>query len=537
MSEYYVIAANRQAAASGPAEVGNKAWNLMMMADGGLSVPPAFVLPTSLCGRGANGDDGDIEALIARGVTELEALTGFGFGSTRRPLLLSVRSGAAASMPGMMETVLNVGLNDVTVEALIRASGNPRLAWDCYRRLIESYADVVAGLPPEPFDAETAKTVSGLGAAHVRELDFEGLRRLTRAMLETYRDLAGAPFPRDVGAQLSGAVRAVFRSWNAERAVVYRRLNGLDGLAGTAVTVQKMVFGNMGGFSGSGVAFTRDPADGADRLYLDFLANAQGEDIVAGRQRLSDTERLGEMLPDVRAELEEVRSTLESRFRDVQDFEFTVEEGRLWLLQTRRAKRTPWAALRIAVDMVDQGLITPSEALERLDGVPLDALERHSLAADSAIVELASAIPASVGIGIGRVAFGADAAKAMARDGAPSILLHPDTTTADIEAMSLAAGILTGAGGRTSHAAVVARQLNKVCLVGCLEMIIDGEGKSARFGSRTVREGDWLTLDGNTGAVFAGQAQVTVERPAEALARVEDWRRQAAGGACAASAA
>jgi pyruvate,orthophosphate dikinase len=316
MSEFYVIAAGRPLAPGGAEEVGNKAWNLMLMAEAGLAVPPAFVLPTVLCSRMLDGSAANIDRLIDRGIAELEALTGRGFGSARRPLLLSVRSGAAASMPGMMETVLNLGLNDDTCAAMLRSTGNPRLVWDSYRRLIESYGEIVGGLPATTLQQASAEAARNAGVAGAAELDFEQCRRLVRQLLDLYRDATGRPFPQDVRVQVSEAIRAVFRSWNADKAVAFRRLNNLQGLAGTAVTVQSMVFGNMSGFSGSGVAFTRDPSSGANELYLDFAFNAQGEDIVAGRHALTDAGKLGRLLPAVRAELEDVRGLLERRFGD-----------------------------------------------------------------------------------------------------------------------------------------------------------------------------------------------------------------------------
>jgi pyruvate,orthophosphate dikinase len=522
MSELYVIAANRGLPVGGVDEVGNKAWNLMLMSEAGLPVPPGFVLPTSLCERVEHGSAALLDGLIERGLAELETATGRDFGSGRRPLLLSVRSGAAASMPGMMETVLNVGLNDTAVKGIIRATGNTRLAWDSYRRLIESYAEVVAAVPMNEFHAATAEAVAAAGVSRPADLDFEQCRTLVRALLDIYRDVAGRSFPQDVRVQLTEAVRAVFRSWNAEKAVTFRRINHLNDLKGTAVTVQTMVFGNMSGFSGSGVAFTRDPSSGAPELYLDFATNAQGEDIVAGRQRVADAARLGQILPHVRAELDTLRDQLERRFGDAQDFEFTVEEGKLWLLQTRIAKRTPWAAVRIATDMVQEELITPEDGLRQLEHIDLDAIARRSLVKSTILQHLGNATVASQGIASGRVAFDAAAAVAIAEAGEPAILVRAESNTSDIEGMVKAVGILTSAGGRTSHAAVVARQLDKVCLVGCADLQINA--RSALLGGHTINAGDWITLDGSDGSIYAGRGECIIEIPTELLAEVERWR-------------
>lgn len=528
MSEFYVIAAGRPLAPGGAEEVGNKAWNLMLMAEAGLAVPPAFVLPTALCPRMLDGAAANIDRLIERGIGELEALTGRGFGSARRPLLLSVRSGAAASMPGMMETVLNLGLNDDTCAAMLRSTGNPRLVWDSYRRLIESYGEIVGGLPAATLQQASAEAARNAGVAGAAELDFEQCRRLVRQLLDLYREATGRSFPQDVRVQLSEAIRAVFRSWNADKAVAFRRLNNLQGLAGTAVTVQSMVFGNMSGFSGSGVAFTRDPSSGANELYLDFAFNAQGEDIVAGRHALTDAGKLGRLLPAVSAELEDVRGLLERRFGDAQDFEFTVEDGKLWLLQTRSAKRTPLAALRIAVDLVKEGLISPRVALARVDDLDPAALEQRRLSNADALRFLGRATVASLGVASGRVAFDSAGAAALVKQGGPVILVRDEATTGDIEGMAVADGILTAVGGRTSHAAVVARQLGKVCLVGCAGLRFAAGMQGATISDQRINAGDWISLDGADGAIYAGRAQYIQERPQELFSEWERWSRVAA---------
>ena len=523
--EFFPILPGEALAPGGAEAVGNKAWNLMRMVQAGLPVPPVFVLPTSWCGR----TDGAaaLPAVLAQGVQALEAATELVFGGVRRPLLLSVRSGAAVSMPGMMETVLDVGLNAETVEALIRQTGNPRLAWDSYRRLVQGYAEVVAGLPTAPFDKLVAAALETAEADTERDLDHRDLRRLTHAMLVCYCELAGQPFPTEPTVQLLAASQAVLRSWNASKAVSYRRLNGIDDAAGTAVTVQMMVFGNAGGASGAGVGFTRNPATGARELYFDFQFNGQGEDVVAGRQKLPDHDELRRVLPSVWARLAEICQVLETLFHDAQDFEFTVQAGVLFLLQTRRAKRTDWAALAIAVDMVAEGLLTPAAALAQIAGIDLGSVVRTRFA-PPVPPTLATALVASLGVASGAIALDSAAVQRLVAAGMPAILVRRDTVTSDIEGMAKAAGILTGSGGRTSHAAVVARQLGKVCLVACPGLEIDLERRQCRIGGMLLDEGAMIALDGDTGAVHAGKLAILTERPEEALSTIAAWRLSAA---------
>jgi pyruvate,orthophosphate dikinase len=527
MVEFYPILAGAAAASGGAREVGNKAWNLMLMARAGLPVPPAFVLPTTWCRRAQPANEAMLRQILSEGIARLETTTGLAFGSSRHPLLVSVRSGAAVSMPGMMETVLDVGLNAETVESLIRLTGNPRLAWDSYRRLVQGYAEVVANLPTAPFDALVAAALVTADVDNERELDHRSLRALTQAMLDCYGEQAGRAFPVDPHEQLVEAAKAVFRSWNAPKAASYRRLNSISDSAGTAVTVQTMVYGNAGGESGAGVAFTRNPATGARELYFDFQFNAQGEDVVAGRKTLRDNERLRLVLPAIWARLNEIRHELETLFHDAQDFEFTVQSGALFLLQTRRAERTDWAAVAIAVDMVAEGLLKPAEALARLDGIDLEGVVRPGFA-PPVPATLAVAQVAGIGVASGAIALDPDAVKRLSAAGTPAILVRRDTVTTDIEGMALAAGILTASGGRTSHAAVVARQLGKVCLVGCPGLVIDLARRQCRIGDILLNEDDLLSLDGNTGAVHAGRLTQVTERPDRALAAIADWRRQVA---------
>jgi len=506
---------------------GGKAFNLMRLAAMGLQVPSAFVLSIDFCAAYLAGGRAAIpelrEALIAN-VHMLEQRAGLFFGDARRPLLLSVRSGAARSMPGMMDTVLNVGLCDGTVRGLIRQTGNARLAWDCYRRLVQAFAEIVHGCDAAPFDAAIRRAVTAQDVDSVRDLDSAGLEELTQEFLRIFSTQTGAKFPQDPADQLVAVAEAVFRSWQSPRAIQYRHMNGLDSLAGTAVTVQTMVFGNGGVMSGAGVGFTRDPALGGNVLYVDFLPNAQGEDVVSGRQSIVHPDQLQRLFPAICRELEQTRVALEKEFRDVQEFEFTVQEGKLYLLQTRRAKRTGWAALRHAVDMVREGVIEPAEALQLLADYDVRGLARDRLAPRPGETPICRASPASFGIAVGGVAFDPQRAQAMAASGKSVILVRQDLATADLEGIAAAAGIVTARGGRTSHAAVVARQLNKVCLVGCADLLIDATSCKARLGGYDVAEGDLLSLDGESGAIYLGEIPVVRERPTELLRQVESWR-------------
>jgi pyruvate,orthophosphate dikinase len=362
----------------------------------------------------------------------------------------------------------------------------------------------------------------------VGELDVAGLKDLTQAFLGHYKSQVGQPFPQEPLAQLTGAVEAVLCSWESPRAVEYRRLHGLDDRAGTAVMVQAMVFGNLGGTSGSGVAFTCDPATGEDTLYLDFLWNAQGEDIVSGRYRVQDSSSLQGAMPELYRELRRAGRQLELLFRDVQDFEFTVQEGRLYLLQSRDAKRTPWAALRIACDLVKEGLIDEATALQRLVEYDLDSIQLVRLAPQGNCRPLCTGTPASPGVAVGEIALDPESAVAMASAGRTPLLVREDISPADIAGLAAAAGMLTGRGGRTSHAAVVARQLNKVCIVGCRQLAISAGGHRCRLGDRWFSQGDCLSLDGHSGSVYHGKLEVVVERPTQHLREVERWKARLA---------
>jgi pyruvate,orthophosphate dikinase len=522
MVDFYSISRSSAAAKGGAEEVGGKAWNLMRLAQAGLPVPPAFVLPTAWCHHFDTKQTAELNVVLAKGIAQLESATRLEFGADHRPLIVSVRSGAAVSMPGMMETLLDVGFNAVTVEALIRLTGNPRLAWDSYRRLVQGYAEIVAGLPTAPFDHLVATELLRAETENEAELDHRSLRSLTQAMLDCYCEISGSVFPTDPYDQLAAAAAAIFRSWGAPKAASYRRLNQISDGAGTAVTVQTMVYGNAGGESGAGVAFTRDPSTGERKMYFDFQFNAQGEDVVGGRQRLHDSERLQRLLPSVWARLNEICRELEVLFGDVQDFEFTVQAGQLFLLQTRRAKRTEWAALKIAVDMVEEGLLKPVDALAHLNGTDLAGVVRTSFSLPLP-EPLSTAQVAGIGVASGAVALDTPAAQRLAAAGTPVILVRRETVTTDIDGMALAAGILTGSGGRTSHAAVIARQLGKVCLVACPGLEIDLDRRRCRIGGTLLNEGDFLSLDGNSGAVYPGRLASITEHPTSALATIASW--------------
>ena len=504
--------------------LGGKGANLAEMARLGIPVPPGFTITTEVCRYYVEHEGGyppGLKEQVEEGVKHLEKATGRKFGDPENPLLVSVRSGAPVSMPGMMDTILNLGLNDQSVKGLAERT-TPRFAYDAYRRLLSMYGSVVLGVKDEgeagvdPFDAAMEALKREKGAASDLELSAEDLAEL----VQRYKDIierAGKSFPQDPWQQLWGAIGAVFRSWNNERARVYRQLNRIPDTLGTAVNVQAMVFGNLGERSGTGVAFTRDPATGENRFYGEYLLNAQGEDVVAGIRtpqpitvaQKSDPSQvaLEEAMPEVYRQLVEVRELLERHYRDMQDIEFTIEEGKLYLLQTRTGKRTGFAAVRIAVEMVEEGLITEKEAILRID--PAEQLSQllqpiFDPKEKAKAKVLARGLPAGPGAATGRIALTAEAALHLA-EREPVILVRHETSPEDIQGMAVAKGILTSRGGMTSHAAVVARQIGKVAVVGCEGLIVDYEKKTVSAGGVTLKEGDWLSIDGTTGEVLAGQ--------------------------------
>ena len=505
--------------------MGSKAWNLLRMVQISLPVPPAFVIGTHYCTDPEARELVSSPSLWKVGLHALERATGLGFGDAHHPLLLSVRSGAAVSMPGMMETLLNIGLCDATVGGLLRQTGNPRLVWDAYRRLVATYGEVVAGLPRQLFDEATTTL---FGVCDERDLDFADLRALTLRFLDVYTEAAGRRFPQEPGLQLAGAIESVFASWQSPKACEYRRLNRIPDTIGTAVTVQSMVFGNAGGQSGAGVGFTRDPASGEPALWVDFLFNSQGEDVVSGRRSAHGHNELAAVMPAVWQELVVAARQLEHAFTDMQDFEFTVQEGRLFMLQSRAGKRTPYAAARIAIDLLDEGLISTDLARERTAGLNREALAKFRIIdpGGGGLMPLARAATACSGVAIGEIAL--DETRALARHsaGVPVVLVRRDAETNDITALESATGLLTQRGARTSHAAVVARQLGKVCLVGCTELQIDEATRTIKIGDTTLHEGDMLTLDGNEGALYALAVETEIEYPLELLARLESLRER-----------
>jgi pyruvate,orthophosphate dikinase len=509
-------------ASASPETLGFKAWNLARMAALGLPVPPAFVIGTGWCAQPEIGS-----RLWQQPLQELERLTGLGLGDQRHPLLLSVRSGAAVSMPGMMETLLNIGLTDATLPGLVRLTGHPRLAWDAYRRLIAGYGEVVAGIDGQHFEADLDALRAGNDE---RELDFAALREVAGRHLATYAREAGEAFPQDAQVQLREAIAAVFASWHSSKAHAYRELHGLSHAMGTAVTVQRMVFGNAGGLSGSGVGFTRNPSSGEPLPWVDFLFNAQGEDVVSGRRSAQGHDELAAVAPQVWEALLQATAQLERAFGDMQDFEFTVQDGQLFLLQTRTGKRTPQAAARIALDLCEQGVIAPDVALERTGELDAQALALTVVASADGqpLAPLARAASAASGVVCGEIALDEARVRARKAAGARVVLVRRDAETRDIAALDLADGLLTQRGARTSHAAVVARQLGKVCLVGCEELAIDEGARTLTLGGRVLREGEAITLDGNEGLLYSGTTRVEERRPEELLARLDRLRR--AGG-------
>ena len=495
--------------------LGGKGANLAEMAKIGLPVPPGFTISTEVCTYFYDHEGAFPPALhdaVAAELAAVETQRDRGFGDPTRPLLLSVRSGARESMPGMMDTILNLGLNEQTVEGLAALTGNRRFAYDCYRRFIQMYGDVVLGVRAEseetasPFERELQAIIDNLGVAAEADLDAGALADLCRRYRMLIEAATGTPFPADVNEQLWGAIGAVFQSWTNARATLYRQRYGIPRSWGTAVNVQAMVFGNAGNNSGTGVAFTRDPANGAKRLYGEYLMNAQGEDVVAGVRTPEPIAAMAEDMPDTLAALEAVRAKLESHFRDMQDFEFTIEDGDLFVLQTRNGKRTGLAAVRIAVEMRDEGILDRRQALLKVPAESIDSLLAPTFDANALATtrRIARGLPAGPGAATGRIALTSEAANAQARAGARVVLCRTETSPEDLKGMLVAEGVLTTRGGVSSHAALVARQLGKVCVCGASEVSIDYKGRTLMIGDTVLREGDAISLDGTTGSVYAG---------------------------------
>ncbi len=489
--------------------LGGKGANLAEMSALGIPVPPGFTITTETCDafyRLGRKYPREIAPQIDANIRKLEKLTGKTFGRGPNPLLMSVRSGAAVSMPGMMDTVLNLGLNDETLRAMIDLTGNERFVWDAYRRLVQMFGDVVLGMEHEDFEHALEKVKKARKVKLDTDLDVDGLKAVIDGYAKVYKK-SRKRFPQDARQQLQEAIDAVFGSWNNPRAIKYRQLNDIRGLLGTAVNVQTMVFGNMGATSGTGVAFTRDPATGANVFYGEYLMNAQGEDVVAGIRTPQPIATLAKVDRKCYRQLVAIRKQLEDHYRDMQDVEFTIEQGELFMLQTRTGKRTAAAAVKCAVDMMRKGLITEKEAVCRVEAMALDQLLHPTFDARSekAAPMIARGLPASPGAATGQIVFNAREAEEWHDVGKRVILVRIETSPEDIGGMDAAKGILTSRGGMTSHAAVVARGMGKCCVAGCEDAAIDYKKKTLTAGGKTLREGDWISLNGSIGAVYAGQ--------------------------------
>ena len=488
--------------------LGGKGANLAEMTKIGLPVPQGFTVSTEACTR--YYEDGktigeDIVEQIYAALAETEKVCGKKFGDLENPFLVSVRSGARASMPGMMDTILNLGLNDVAVKGLANLTENERFAYDSYRRFIQMFSDVVMEIPKSFFERVLDEIKESKGAKYDTDLNAEDMKEIVVRFKEIYKEKMGVEFPQDPKVQLMEAIKAVFRSWDNPRAIYYRRMNDIPSDWGTAVNVQSMVFGNMGNTSGTGVAFTRDPSTGEKKLYGEYLINAQGEDVVAGIRTPQKIETLQQVLPEVYEQFVNIAQTLENHYRDMQDMEYTIERGKLYMLQTRNGKRTAAAALKIAVDLVNEGMITTDEAILKVEPKQLDSLlhPQFDAVALKKAKEIAMGLAASPGAACGMVYFTAEEATAAAKTGKKVVLVRLETSPEDIEGMAHAQGILTARGGMTSHAAVVARGMGTCCVAGCGALRVDEEAKTATIGDVVFHEGDWMSIDGSTGKVYA----------------------------------
>ena len=511
--------------------LGGKGANLAEMTNLGLPIPQGFTVTTEACTEYYNCGkkiSKEIEEEIFKAIGELEKIQGKKFGDNEDPLLVSVRSGARASMPGMMDTILNLGLNDEAVEGFAKKTNNPRFAYDSYRRFIQMYSDVVMEVNKSFFEKIIDELKEELGVHYDTELNVDDLKELVKRFKKVYSEhMNGEEFPQDAREQLMGAVKAVFRSWDNPRAIVYRRMNDIPGDWGTAVNVQAMVFGNMGDTSGTGVAFTRNPSTGEKGIYGEYLINAQGEDVVAGVRTPQPITKLAEDLPECYEEFIKIATKLENHYKDMQDMEFTIQEGKLYFLQTRNGKRTAQAAINIACDLVDEGMITPEEAILRIDAKSLDQLlhpmfDKDELAKGEVI---GSALPASPGAAAGKIYFNAEDAKNAGKGGRGErvILVRLETTPEDIEGMVASQGVLTVRGGMTSHAAVVARGMGTCCVSGCGEIKINEEKKEFTLGNYTFHEGDYISLDGSTGKIYKGDIKTVPASVTGNFGRIMAW--------------
>jgi len=505
--------------------LGGKGAGLAEMTNAGIPVPPGFTITTEMCTyyyqhNGKLPDDFDQQ--LNEYLKKLEEVTGKKFGSSENPLLVSVRSGAKISMPGMMDTILNLGLNDEVVKGLAKNSGDERFAYDAYRRFIQMFGNVVMGIDKNKFEKYLEEKKKERGVKYDSELTSDDLKDLVEKFKQVYKEETGEDFPQDPMQQLKMAIEAVFKSWNNPRAITYRKINKIPDDLGTAVNIVTMVFGNMGDDSGTGVGFTRNPSTGEKEFYGEYLTNAQGEDVVAGIRTPKPISELKKEMPEVYKQLKEVTERLEKHYRDVQDFEFTIEKGKLYMLQTRTGKRTPLAAVKIAVDMVEEGLITKEEAIMRVEPSQIDQLLHPIIDPKVKVEPIAKGLPASPGAASGKVVFTADDAEEKAKE-EPVILVREETSPDDIHGMNAAEGVLTSRGGMTSHAAVVARGMGKPCVVGCGELLVDEKNKVIRVRDKEIKEGDWITIDGGTGNVILGQIPTVEPGITGEFKKLMDW--------------
>ena len=505
--------------------LGGKGANLAEMANLGIRVPPGFTISTEVCAYYTQKGEypPGLDEEMKQNLEKLEEVTGKKFGDPDNPLLVSVRSGARVSMPGMMDTVLNLGLNDKSVEGLAKKTNNPRFAFDAYRRLLQMFGDVVLGIEAEKFEKAIDKKKEQKGVKDDIDLTTDDLKELVEEFKKIIKEETGKDFPQDPFQQLLMARDAVFKSWNNKRAIEYRRINKIPEHWGTAVNVQSMVFGNMGNDSGTGVGFTRDPSTGEKVLYGEYLMNAQGEDVVAGIRTPKPLSFLEKEMPRVYRELKETTQLLEKHYRDVQDFEFTIEKGTLYLLQTRTGKRTAQAAVKIACDMAKEGLITKDEALLRVEPSQLEQLMHRRIDPKAKIEVLAKGLPASPGAATGQVVFSADRAVELAKDGKRVILVRKETSPEDIHGMAVAQGILTSRGGMTSHAAVVARGMGKPCVAGCEDVKVNEDKLQFVVNGKVFKEGDYITIDGSSGQVIQGEVPTVEPELSGDFKQLLDW--------------
>ena len=508
--------------------LGGKGANLAEMTNLGMPVPQGFTITTEACtqyyqdGRSINEE---IQDQIMEYMGKLEDISGKRFGDKNNPLLVSVRSGARASMPGMMDTILNLGLNDVVVEAFAKKTKNPRFAWDSYRRFIQMYSDVVMEVGKKYFEELIDEMKKERGVTLDTELTANDLKKLAEQFKAEYKNKIGEDFPQDPREQLMGAVRAVFRSWDNPRAIYYRRMNDIPSSWGTAVNVQMMVFGNTGDTSGTGVAFTRNPATGEKKLFGEFLMNAQGEDVVAGVRTPQTIDQLAEVMPEAYEQFVDIAQKLEYHYRDMQDMEFTIEDKKLYMLQTRNGKRTAAAALKIACDLVDEGMISEEEAVCMIDPKSLDSLLHPTFPKEELdrVAPIGHGLAASPGAAAGQVVFTADDVVEWVEKGHKVILVRLETSPEDIEGMHFARGILTVRGGMTSHAAVVARGMGTCCVSGCGDIVMDEANKQFTLGGKTYKEGDWISLDGSTGNIYGERLHTAEAQISGEFGRIMAW--------------